>query len=256
MNALAKRSRRELQWTRSTPTTPRSIAPRGGDAEALRLPPGDADVTTSGGEKRRVALCNLPVETRHAAAEPTNYLDAESVAWLEHFLHDYPGTAVAVTHDRYSDNVAGGSSNWTAAGHSLEGNYSSWPETERPGWNRKRARTSPPGRCWRRSLNGSALAPRLRQAKEGPYHAHEEMASKSRTRKDHQRDRHPARRALATWRSRAVNLKKGWSATACCMTDLTFNLPSGGIVGVIGPNGAGKTTLFRLLYRPGKAGWR
>ena len=222
--------------------------------DALRLPPPDADVTTlSGGERRRVALCRLLLQSPDLLLldEPTNHLDAESVAWLERFLKDYPGTVVAVTHDRYFlDNVAG----WILEldrGHGIpwEGNYSSWleqkqkrlaqeekAETQAAADARARARVDP---------HVAARAPG--QGQGAPQRLRGAAAARTRRRRS-RRPRSTSRpaRAWATSSSRRAALRKGYGDNLL-IDDLDFTLPRGGIVGVIGPNGAGKTTLFRMI---------
>ena len=223
--------------------------------DALRLPPPDADVTTlSGGERRRVALCRLLLQSPDLLLldEPTNHLDAESVAWLERFLKDYPGTVVAVTHDRYFlDNVAG----WIleldrGRGIPWEGNYSSWleqkqkrlaqeekAETKRQQHARARARVDPHVAA-RAAGQGQGAPQRLRGAA---------AARTPRRRSRQRRDLHSARaRGSATSSSRRAACGRA-TATMLLIDDLDFTLPRGGIVGVIGPNGAGKTTLFRMI---------
>ncbi len=223
--------------------------------DALRLPPGDADVTTlSGGERRRVALCRLLLERPDMLLldEPTNHLDAESVAWLERYLHEYPGTVVAVTHDRYFlDNVAG----WILEldrGHGIpwEGNYSSWLDQKRGRLELEEKQASARRRTLERELDWVRMSPRARQAKgKARLNAYEELLSK-----DQARDKAPESveiyippgPRLGDVVVEAEGVSKAYGDNLL-FEDLTFKLPRGGIVGVIGPNGAGKTTLFRMI---------
>jgi ATP-binding cassette ChvD family protein len=223
--------------------------------DALRLPPSDADVSTlSGGERRRVALCRLLLSKPDLLLldEPTNHLDAESVAWLERHLHEYHGTVVAVTHDRYFlDNVAG----WILEldrGHGIpwEGNYSSWlvQKDERLAQEEKvdEARR----RTLSRELEWIRMAPRARQAKgKARINAFEELVAESESveRRDEKLQISiPPGPRLGDLVVDATNLRKGFG-DRLLIDDLSFTLPRGGIVGVIGANGAGKTTLFRML---------
>ena len=223
--------------------------------DALRLPPGDADVTKlSGGERRRVALCRLLLERPDLLLldEPTNHLDAESVAWLERFLKDYPGTVVAITHDRYFlDNVAG----WIleldrGEGIPWEGNYSSWLDQKQARLAAEEKQESARRRTLQRELEWVHMSPRARQAKgKARLTAYEkllaeEMEAEKRVQAT---DLHiPAGPRLGDLVVEAVNLRKGYGETLL-IDDLSFKLPPGGIVGVIGANGAGKTTLFRMI---------
>src|SRR4051794_8075245 len=221
--------------------------------DALRLPPGDADVTTlSGGERRRVALCRLLLQSPDLLLldEPTNHLDAESVAWLERFLKDYPGTVVAVTHDRYFlDNVAG----WILEldrGHGIpwEGNYSSWPEQKQNRLAQEEKSESKRQRTLERELEWIRMSPRARQAKgKARLNAYEDLLKEETAKKIEQVEIYiPPGPRLGDIVVEARNLKKGYGDTLL-MEDVNFTLPRGGIVGVIGPNGAGKTTLFRMI---------
>jgi energy-dependent translational throttle protein EttA len=223
--------------------------------DALRLPPGDADVTKlSGGERRRVALCRLLLDRPDLLLldEPTNHLDAESVAWLERFLKDYPGTVVAITHDRYFlDNVAG----WIleldrGEGIPWEGNYSSWLDQKQARLAAEEKQESARRRTLQRELEWVHMSPRARQAKgKARLTAYEkllaeEMEAENRVQAT---DLHiPAGPRLGDLVVEAVNLRKGYGETLL-IDDLSFKLPPGGIVGVIGANGAGKTTLFRMI---------
>ena len=222
--------------------------------DALRLPPPDADVTTlSGGERRRVALCRLLLQSPDLLLldEPTNHLDAESVAWLERFLKDYAGTVVAVTHDRYFlDNVAG----WILEldrGHGIpwEGNYSSWLEQKQNRLQQEEKAETRKQQTLERELEWIRMSPRARQAKgKARLNAYEELLREESTQEDRDAPRSTSRpaRASATSSSRRAACKKGYGDNLL-IDDLDFTLPRGGIVGVIGPNGAGKTTLFRMI---------
>jgi energy-dependent translational throttle protein EttA len=223
--------------------------------DALRLPPGDADVTKlSGGERRRVALCRLLLERPDLLLldEPTNHLDAESVAWLERFLKEYPGTVVAITHDRYFlDNVAG----WIleldrGEGIPWEGNYSSWLEQKQARLVTEEKQESARRRTLQRELEWVHMSPRARQAKgKARLTAYdkllaEEMEAEKRVQAT---ELHiPPGPRLGDLVVEAKNLRKGYG-DQLLIDDLSFKLPPGGIVGVIGANGAGKTTLFRMI---------
>ncbi len=221
--------------------------------DALRVPPGDADVRTlSGGERRRVALCRLLLRSPDLLLldEPTNHLDAESVAWLERFLHDYPGTVVAVTHDRYFlDNVAG----WILEldrGHGIpwQGNYSSWLEQKEQRLAQEEKQEARRQRTLARELEWIRMSPRARQAKgKARLNAYEEMLSQDSTQRIERGEIYiaPGPR-LGDIVVEAEGLRKGYGDNLL-IDGLSFRLPRGGIVGIIGPNGAGKTTLFRLL---------
>jgi ATP-binding cassette ChvD family protein len=221
--------------------------------DALRLPPAEADVSTlSGGERRRVALCRLLLQSPDLLLldEPTNHLDAESVAWLERFLRDYPGTVVAVTHDRYFlDNVAG----WIleldrGRGIPWEGNYSSWLEQKQNRLAHEEKAETRRQRTLERELEWIRMSPRARQAKgKARLNAYEELLREETAQKIETAEIYiaPGPR-LGDIVVEARHLKKGYGDNLL-IDDLTFTLPRGGIVGVIGPNGAGKTTLFRMI---------
>jgi sulfate-transporting ATPase len=223
--------------------------------DALRLPPGDADVTTlSGGEKRRVALCRLLLQPHDMLLldEPTNHLDAESVAWLERFLKDFKGCVVAITHDRYFlDNVAG----WIleldrGAGIPWEGNYSSWLEQKDQRLTQEEKEVSSRRRTLERELEWIRLAPRARQAKgKARITRYEEMLAEEQAaekRDDKREIAIPPGPRLGDLVINAKDVRKAYGDNLL-MDDVDFILPRGGIVGVIGPNGAGKTTLFRMI---------
>jgi sulfate-transporting ATPase len=221
--------------------------------DALRLPPPDADVTKlSGGERRRVALCKVLLERPDLVLldEPTNHLDAESVAWLEHHLHEFPGTIVAVTHDRYFlDNVAG----WIleldrGAGIPWEGNYSSWLEQKRKRLESEEKAESARQRTLARELEWVRASPRARQAKsKARLAAYEQLLTDEQQKRDEAVEISiPAGPRLGDLVVKAEHVRKGYGDRVL-IEDLSFNLPRGGIVGVIGANGAGKTTLFRMI---------
>src|SRR6266536_23117 len=221
--------------------------------DALRLPPPDAEVTTlSGGERRRVALCRLLLQSPDLLLldEPTNHLDAESVAWLERFLKDYPGTVVGVTHDRYFlDNVAG----WIleldrASGIPWEGNYSSWLEQKQNRLALEEKSESKRQRTLERELEWIRMSPRARQAKgKARLNHYEDLLKEESAKKIESIEIYiPPGPRLGDIVVEARNLKKGYGDTLL-MEEVNFTLPRGGIVGVIGPNGAGKTTLFRMI---------
>ncbi len=221
--------------------------------DALRLPPGDASVATlSGGEKRRVALCRVLLEQPDLLLldEPTNHLDAESVAWLERHLAEFPGTVVAVTHDRYFlDNVAG----WIleldrGQGIPWKGNYSSWLEQKQARLANEEKQASARQRTLQRELEWVRLSPRARQAKsKARVTRYEEMlAEGDRVREGTAEILIPRPPRLGDEVVIAKGLAKGYG-DRLLFENLDFSLPRGGIVGVIGPNGAGKTTLFRMI---------
>jgi ATP-binding cassette ChvD family protein len=222
-------------------------------ADALRLPPWDADVTKlSGGEKRRVALCRLLLSKPDMLLldEPTNHLDAESVAWLEHFLHDYPGTVIAVTHDRYFlDNVAG----WILEldrGHGIpwQGNYSSWLEQKEKRLEIEEKQEQAHIRTMKQELEWVRSNPKGRHAKaKARLQRFEELSSQEFQKRSETNEIYiPPGERLGDLVIEAGGLTKSYGDRVL-FEGLSFNLPKGGIVGVIGPNGAGKTTLFRLL---------
>jgi sulfate-transporting ATPase len=222
-------------------------------AEALRLPPWDADVTKiSGGERRRVALCRLLLSQPDMLLldEPTNHLDAESVAWLERFLENYPGTVIAVTHDRYFlDNVAG----WILEldrGHGIpwQGNYSSWLEQKERRLAIEEKQQEALRKSLERELEWVRQNPKARQAKsKARIQRYEELASQEFQKRNETNEIYiPPGPRLGDLVIEAKNLRKSFG-DRLLFDNLSFNLPPGGIVGVIGPNGAGKTTLFRIL---------
>jgi len=221
--------------------------------DALRCPPPDADVTTlSGGERRRVALCRLLLQSPDLLLldEPTNHLDAESVAWLERFLKDYQGTVVAVTHDRYFlDNVAG----WILEldrGHGIpyQGNYSGWLEQKQQRLQQEEKAESRRQRTLQRELDWIRMSPRARQAKgKARLNAYEDLLNQDTSQKLESVEIYiPPGPRLGDIVIEARHLKKAFGETVL-FDDLSFTLPRSGIVGVIGPNGAGKTTLFRMI---------
>ena len=222
--------------------------------DALRCPPPDSDVTKiSGGERRRVALCRVLLERPDLLLldEPTNHLDAESVAWLEQHLKEYPGTVVAVTHDRYFlDNVAG----WIleldrGAGIPWKGNYSSWLEQKQARLAQEEKAESAKQRTLKRELEWIRMSPRARQAKgKARLNAYEQMLSEEGAgeRGETREIYIPPGPRLGDVVVRAEGLRKAFGDTLL-FDDLNFDLPKGGIVGVIGANGAGKTTLFKMI---------
>jgi len=222
-------------------------------ADALRLPPWDAGVTKiSGGERRRVALCRLLLSQPDMLLldEPTNHLDAESVAWLERYLESYPGTVIAVTHDRYFlDNVAG----WILEldrGHGIpwEGNYSSWLEQKEKRLAVEEKQQEGLRKSLERELEWVRSNPKARQAKsKARMQRYEELASQEFQKRNETNEIYiPPGARLGELVIEAKGLKKGFG-DQLLFDNLSFNLPAGGIVGVIGPNGAGKTTLFRII---------
>jgi ATP-binding cassette ChvD family protein len=223
--------------------------------DALRLPPGDADVKTlSGGERRRVALCQVLLRQPDLLLldEPTNHLDAESVAWLERHLQEYAGTVIAITHDRYFlDNVAG----WILEldrgfGIPWEGNYSSWLDQKEKRLAEEEKEESARRRALARELEWVRLAPRARQAKgRARLERYEQLLAEDQAadaRESATRIRIPAGPRLGDLVLEAKGLRKAYGEKLL-MDGFDFTLPKGGIVGVIGANGAGKTTLFRMI---------
>jgi ATP-binding cassette ChvD family protein len=221
--------------------------------DALRLPPADADVTKlSGGERRRVALCRLLLQSPDLLLldEPTNHLDAESVAWLEHFLQAYTGTVVAITHDRYFlDNVAG----WIleldrTRAYPWEGNYSGWLEQKQQRLAVEEKQETKRQRTLQHELEWIRMSPRARQAKgKARLNAYEQMLNEDTSQKiDRVEIYIPPGPRLGDVVVEARGVRKGYG-DLLLIDDMSFTLPRGGIVGVIGPNGAGKTTLFRML---------
>ncbi|MEK7381393.1 MAG: ATP-binding cassette domain-containing protein, partial [Gemmatimonadota bacterium] len=221
--------------------------------DALRLPPGDADVTTlSGGERRRVALCRVLLEQPDLLLldEPTNHLDAESVAWLERHLAEFPGTVVAVTHDRYFlDNVAG----WIleldrGAGIPWEGNYSSWLEQKQKRLALEEKHASNRAKTLERELEWIRMSPRARVAKsKARISAYDALVAEEAATRDAAAEiLIPVAPRLGEEVVVASGLAKGYG-DRLLFENMNFALPRGGIVGIIGANGAGKTTLFRMI---------
>ncbi len=221
--------------------------------DALRLPPGDAEVSKlSGGERRRVALCRLLLSSPDLLLldEPTNHLDAESVAWLERFLHDYAGCVIAVTHDRYFlDNVAG----WIleldrGQGLPFEGNYSSWLVQKQARLKIEEKQETARQRTLARELEWVQASPKARHAKsKARVDSYEKMLAEEQNVKLDSVEIHiPAGPRLGDVVVKAEHLQKAFG-DKLLIEDLNFSLPPGGIVGIIGPNGAGKTTLFRMI---------
>src|SRR5713226_3876673 len=223
--------------------------------DALRCPPGDADVAKiSGGERRRVALCRLLLSRPDMLLldEPTNHLDAESVAWLERYLKEYGGTVVAITHDRYFlDNVAG----WILEldrGHGIpwEGNYSSWLEQKQQRLAQEEKTDARRRQTLERELEWIRLSPRARQAKgKARLNSYEQLLAEAEAAPDRAERLEitiPPGPRLGELVVEVEHLTKGYG-DRLLIDDLSFSLPRGGIVGVIGPNGAGKTTLFRMI---------
>jgi energy-dependent translational throttle protein EttA len=221
--------------------------------DALRVPPKDAEIKNlSGGEKRRVALCRLLLQRPEMLLldEPTNHLDAESVGWLERFLHEYTGTVVAVTHDRYFlDNVAG----WIleldhGRGYPFKGNYSGWLEQKGARLKQQEKQESARQRKLRQELEWVQASPKARQAKsKARLAAYEDLLAQSNNTKEEVTDIYiPPGPRLGDLVIEAKGLKKAFG-DKLLFDDFNFMLPRAGIVGVIGPNGAGKTTLFKML---------
>jgi ATP-binding cassette ChvD family protein len=227
--------------------------------DAMRLPPGDAQVQQlSGGERRRVALCKVLLQKPDLLLldEPTNHLDADSVAWLERHLQEYPGTVVSVTHDRYFlDNVA----QWIleldrGQGHPFKGNYTSWLEQKKSRLEKEERTENARQKALERELEWARMAPRARVAKsKARLSAYEKLAAQEvEDRPDELTIQIPPGPHLGDLVVRAEHVKKGFGDNLL-MEDLNFDLPRGGIVGIIGPNGAGKTTLFRMIIGTEKA---
>jgi energy-dependent translational throttle protein EttA len=221
--------------------------------DALRCPPADADVTTlSGGERRRVALCRLLLQSPDLLLldEPTNHLDAESVAWLERFLKEYKGTVVAVTHDRYFlDNAA----EWIleldrGSGIPWKGNYSSWLDQKQQRLAQEEKSETKRQKTLQRELEWIRMSPRARQSKgKARLNAYEQLLNEDTAQKIEQVEIYiPPGPRLGDVVVEARGVRKAYG-DLLLMDDLNFTLPRGGIVGVIGPNGAGKTTLFRMI---------
>jgi sulfate-transporting ATPase len=221
--------------------------------DALRLPPGDADVSTlSGGERRRVALCRLLLAAPDLLLldEPTNHLDAESVAWLERFLGEYTGTVVAVTHDRYFlDNVAG----WIleldrSRAIPFEGNYSSWLDQKQQRLALEEKQDSARQKTLAKELEWIRMTPKAKhQRTKARLSAYERLLAEDQNARYDPSEIHiPAGKRLGDVVVQAQDVNKGYG-DRLLIEDLSFDLPPGGIVGVIGPNGAGKTTLFRMI---------
>src|SRR5499433_3764387 len=221
--------------------------------DALRCPPPDTPVKLlSGGERRRVALCRLLLKQPDILLldEPTNHLDAESVAWLEHHLQSYPGTVIAVTHDRYFlDNVAG----WIleldrGEGIPWKGNYTSWLEQKQERLRREEKSESERQKTLQRELEWIRMSPKARQAKgKARITSYEELLRQETEKRREDLEIHiPPGPRLGHVVIEAAGVKKGYGNNLL-VEDMTFALPPGGIVGVIGPNGAGKTTLFRMI---------
>jgi len=227
--------------------------------DALRCPPADADVNTlSGGERRRVALCRLLLQSPDLLLldEPTNHLDAESVAWLERFLKEYKGTVVAVTHDRYFlDNAA----EWIleldrGSGIPWKGNYSSWLDQKQQRLAQEEKSETKRQKTLQRELEWIRMSPRARQSKgKARLNAYEQLLNEDSAQKIEQVEIYiPPGPRLGDIVVEARGLRKAYGEQLL-MEDLNFTLPRGGIVGVIGPNGAGKTTLFRMITGQEKA---
>ncbi len=221
--------------------------------DALRTPPGDQKIEKlSGGEKRRVALCRLLVKAPDVLLldEPTNHLDAESVQWLEHHLQEYPGTVIAITHDRYFlDNVAG----WILEldrGHGIpwKGNYSSWLEQKQKRLEQEQKRESKRSRTLKRELEWIKMTPKAKSGKsKARLSAYDKLASEDGIKREQELEIFiPAGPRLGNVVLNAENVSKAFG-DRLLFEGMNFKLPPGAIMGVIGPNGAGKTTLFRMI---------
>ena len=221
--------------------------------DALRCPPGDKQVNViSGGERRRVALCRLLLKQPDILLldEPTNHLDAESVTWLEHHLKQYPGTVIAVTHDRYFlDNVAG----WIleldrGKGIPWEGNYSSWLDQKKNRLGREEKAESDRQKTLERELEWIRMTPRARQTKsKARINAYEELLNQGKKQQERELELYiPPGPRLGNVVIQADHVSKSYD-NSILFEGMSFSLPPGGIVGVVGPNGAGKTTLFRII---------
>jgi sulfate-transporting ATPase len=221
--------------------------------DAMRCPPGDTPVKVlSGGEKRRVALCRLLLKKPDILLldEPTNHLDAESVAWMEHHLQKYPGTVIAVTHDRYFlDNVAG----WIleldrGVGIPWKGNYSSWLEQKQERLRRENKSQSARQKTLERELKWIRMSPKGRHAKsQARISAYEKLLTQEPEKREKDLELYiPPGPRLGNVVIEAENVTKGYD-NRMLMEKMSFRLPPGGIVGIIGPNGAGKTTLFKMI---------
>ena len=229
--------------------------------DALRCPPGDTPVNVlSGGERRRVALCRLLIQRPDILLldEPTNHLDAESVAWLEHHLQSYPGTVIAVTHDRYFlDNVAG----WIleldrGAGIPWKGNYSSWLEQKRERLRQEEKSESQRQKTLERELEWVRMTPKGRHAKaKARITSYEELLSQDTEKRARDLEIYlPPGPRLGDVVVEAQDVAKAYGERLI-VESMTFKVPPGAIVGIIGPNGAGKTTLFRMLTGQERLGW-
>lgn len=227
--------------------------------DALRCPPGDTSVSViSGGERRRVALCRLLLQQPDILLldEPTNHLDAETVAWLEHHLQQYPGTIIAVTHDRYFlDNVAG----WILEldrGHGIpwEGNYSSWLEQKQQQLGREDKEASDRQKTLERELEWIRMTPRARQTKsKSRINAYEDLLHQKTDERIKELQIYiPPGPRLGNIVIQTDQVSKTYDERII-FEDMTFAIPPGGVVGIVGPNGAGKTTLFRLISDQEKA---